>query len=169
MRLFGANFQDARDDTVEDGSIDEPTDSAGFVENLPEGFFLKWVHTHEGARRENIMVSDGYWLASPDNCHIATEDRSVSRSFYSVVMGRCMVDKQWEPENTALVTLHVLVPEPHGQILQDKAREVGDTQKSLSGLVKEIYDQFEMDDSFKGDKNPFQELVKLFCGPLTAR
>jgi hypothetical protein len=112
MRLFGTSFIDAHHS---EAATDSTTNPAGFQGTLPENFLLKNVSTHEGTtiQHNKEKIPSGSWVASPNNCQIAnTGNHEKSQSFFSCVIGRCMVYNQpndWEPENTMIVTLHILL------------------------------------------------------------
>jgi hypothetical protein len=174
-RLYGAEFQDAPDGG-----------NPYFKGHLPQGFCLKPVSTHEGAWwNEGLKKSfpAGYWLASPDRCQIVgTDIHRISRSFYSVVMGKCMQycddykevkDRPWDSGNTAIVTLHVVLTEHDEDIIRHYSD--GSQSLSLSRIAKECHDAWE--ETHKADnpkpKNPFTEFHDLlrpdFYTPPVAR
>jgi hypothetical protein len=170
MRLYGAQFVNGGN---EGGTSHFPTP-------LPPGFCLKSVHTHSGADKRNNEV----WIASPDNCQIAeTDDHGVSRSFFSVVMGKCMQycdhysrSRPWDAEVTAIVTLHIL--SNRGESFYDSDISLLEYYKNkqgtrvepaipdgtpLSAAAKILHDAWEI--KHRADnpkpKNPFQEFYDL--------
>jgi hypothetical protein len=171
MRLYGAKF---RYEGNEGGT-------SHFPAKLPPGFYLKGVHTHSGRDKNNNEI----WIASPNNCQIdGTDEHSVSRSFYSVVMGKCMQycdsysnNRHWDTEVTAIVTLHTLFDfsskgfyEMDMSLLERYKDEQGKKidpaipdGTPLSVAAKTLHGAWEImhrNDQPK-PKNPFQELYEL--------
>jgi hypothetical protein len=107
--LCGADLQDKRN---EEGT-------PHFTARLPPGFCLKMVNIHAGDGIKTGDKPQRMWIASPNNCQIAgTDDHTTGRSFYSVVMGKCMQycdaysdTRPWDDDVTAIVTLHILLPD----------------------------------------------------------
>jgi hypothetical protein len=170
MRLYGAQFMNNGNEV---GTSHFPTP-------LPPGFCLKNVHTHSGTDKQNREI----WIASPNNCQIAgTENYSISRSFFSVVMGKCMQycdnysnGRPWDTEATAIVTLHILSNRSENFYSSDisllecyKNAEGKRVEPAipdgtpLSVAAKILYNAWEI--MHRGDKpkpkNPFQELCEL--------
>jgi hypothetical protein len=161
MRLFGANFIDNQDNNGNDRHYGH----AGFLGERPQGFLLKEVNTHEGLQGGLPM-----WVVSPNNCRIAgTNDYTKNKVFYSVVIGRCMEFNEfdnWEQDNTAIVTLHILLSTgDHGSLCDEMMRHEESYEKiqSLPVLAKALYDHW--NDSHQNDhpkpENPFKTLHNL--------
>jgi hypothetical protein len=177
MKLYGAEFENK-------GSESEHL--SHFLHELPPGFCLKLVHTHE---KDAIKIWDKWhksWVASPENCQIAgTDNHTVGRSLYSVVMGKCMQycddysdNRPWDKnEVTAIVTLHILLPESTGIEIYETAVGDGPWKNalqitfrngqqavmcegiSISDTSESLYSANEM---AANGKNLFQEFYDLF-------
>jgi hypothetical protein len=123
---------------------------------------LKTVHTHKG--------EGDFWLASPNKCQIVgTDHHDISRSFYSVVMGKCMQycddyrdERPWDDEVTAIVTLHIVLEDNGGYTDADIVRR--NHTGLLSEIAKKCYDDWETKHQPNAVKlkNPFKEFYDLF-------
>jgi hypothetical protein len=175
MRLWGASFTNP----------DSEGGTSHFPHRLPQGFSSRSVHIHEGIHihEGTEKVVHHFWLASPNNCQIAgTENHKKGRSFYSVVMGKCMQyrdaysdNRPWDNDVTAIVTLHILLPVATrvGSLkLITTGKTVGygitfasgssvDILKDtpLSSVAKVLYQAWETTDN---DENLFQAFYDLF-------
>jgi hypothetical protein len=117
MKLFGASFEDARDD--ERGSDENHAGFTGNRSDILSNFYLKTVWNHYIQKRLPDGTRVQSMAYSPDNCRVNGTKEDKNWVFWSVVLGRCLdAQGHWETQNTAIVTLHISLSMDDGEHLQ---------------------------------------------------